>query len=90
MTLFDAFFLIFKDKPDIKGIGVDDVCLKKGQSYYTVIYDGEDHHLLALLKGRDGEELKKWLETHPKIGSLEIERVLMDKPLKKYFLIVTK
>ena len=38
-----------EDDPDVEVIGVDDVCLKKGRSYYTVIYDEKDHHLMALL-----------------------------------------
>lgn len=63
-----------KDEPDIDAIGVDDVCLKKGQTYYTVIYDAHDHHLLALLQGRDGRELTEWLKKHPKIKVVARDR----------------
>lgn len=63
-----------KDEPDIDAVGIDDVCLKKGQSYYTVIYDAHDHHLLALLDGRDGKELKKWLKDHPRIRTVARDR----------------
>ncbi|WP_300921330.1 transposase, partial [uncultured Dubosiella sp.] len=63
-----------KDEPDIDAVGIDDVCLKKGQSYYTVIYDAHDHHLLALLNGRDGKELKKWLKNHPCIRTVARDR----------------
>lgn len=63
-----------EDNLDIETIGVDDVCLKKGQTYYTVIYDGEDHHLLALLEGRDGQELKQWLKKHRKVKMIARDR----------------
>lgn len=63
-----------EDNPDIEIIGVDDVCLKKGQTCCTVIYDGEDHHLIALLDGRDGKELKKWLEKHHKVKMIARDR----------------
>ena len=59
---------------DIEFIGVDDVCLRKGQTYHTAIYDGNDHHLLALLDGRDGKSLKEWLKEHPKIKIVARDR----------------
>ena len=63
-----------KDEPDIDAVGIDDVCLKKGQTYYTVVYDAHDHHLLALLKGRNGKELRKWLKAHPRIRTVARDR----------------
>ena len=66
--------ILVEDEPDIDSIGVDDVCLRKGQTYHTVIYDGNDHHLLALLNGRDGEELKEWLKLHPKVNTVARDR----------------
>ena len=63
-----------EDDTDIDKIGVDDVCLRKGQTYHTVIYDGNDHHLLALLDGRDGVALKEWLKEHPKITAVARDR----------------
>ena len=63
-----------EDDPDIEFIGVDDVCLRKGQTYHTAIYDGNDHHLLALLDGRDGKALKEWLREHPKIKIVARDR----------------
>ena len=47
--------LIIEDDPDITEIGVDDVAIRKGQTYATAIYDMKDHHLIALFDGRDGE-----------------------------------
>lgn len=43
-------------------IGVDDWAYKKGHTYGTVICDGETHNPITILDGRDGTELKKWLE----------------------------
>ena len=63
-----------EDDSDIDKIGVDDVCLRKGQTYHTVIYDGNDHHLLALLDGRDGAALKEWLKGHHKITAVARDR----------------
>ena len=59
--------LVFPDDPNTRMIGIDDVCKRKGMSYYTVIYSLEDHRLLAIVDGRDGVELKKWLDQHTKV-----------------------
>ena len=53
--------LEFVDDPDIEAVGIDDVAIRKGQSYATAIYDMDDHHMIALLEGRDKETLKGWL-----------------------------
>lgn len=66
--------ILVEDNPDIDTIGVDDVSLRKGQTYHTVIYDGNDHHLLALLDGRDGAALKEWLKNHPKVSMVARDR----------------
>ena len=57
----------FIDDPDVEEIGVDDVAIRKGQTYATAIYDLKDHHLIALLDGRDGAPLKEWLKSHKKV-----------------------
>lgn len=59
--------IIIEDNKDIEEIGIDDVAIKKGQTYATAIYDMEDHHLIALLDGRDKETVKSWLQNHKKI-----------------------
>lgn len=64
----------FVDDPDVEGIGVDDVAIRKGQTYATAIYDLKDHHLIALLNGRDGEPLKEWLKHHKKIKLVARDR----------------
>lgn len=63
-----------EDDADVTFVGVDDVSLRKGQTYHTVVYDGSDHHLLALLDGRDGESLKEWLKEHPKVSVVARDR----------------
>ena len=43
------------------------MAIRKGQTYATAVYDMEEHHLIALLDGRDKETVTKWLESHKKI-----------------------
>lgn len=64
----------FVDNPNIEEIGVDDVAIRKGQTYATAIYDLKDHHLLALLDGRDGVPLKEWLKSHNKVRLVARDR----------------
>ena len=47
---------------------------KQGQTYATAIYDLRDHHLIALLDGRDGEPLKEWLKSHNKVRLVARDR----------------
>ncbi len=64
----------FIDNPDVEEIGVDDVAIRKGQTYATAIYDLKDHHLIALLDGRDGVPLKEWLKSHKKVRLVARDR----------------
>lgn len=64
----------FIDDPDVEEIGVDDVAIRKGQTYATAIYDLKDHHLIALLDGRDGDTLKEWLRRHKRIRLVARDR----------------
>jgi transposase len=63
-----------EDNRDIEAVGIDDVAIRKGQSYATAIYDLNDHHLIALLNGRDGNTLKEWLKNHRKINFVTRDR----------------
>ena len=63
-----------KDEVDVEEIGLDDVSIRKGMKYATVIYDMKDHHMLALLDGRDGKTLKEWLQNHKKIKKIARDR----------------
>lgn len=64
----------FVDNQDVEEIGIDDVAIRKGQTYATAIYDLKDHHLIALLEGRDGEPLKEWLKNHRKVRLVARDR----------------
>ncbi len=63
-----------KDNVDVEEIGIDDVSIKRGMKYATIIYDMKDHHLLALLDGRDGQTLKEWLKNHKKVKKIARDR----------------
>lgn len=59
--------LEIEDNPNVEEIGIDDVAIRKGQTYATAIYDAKSRQLMALLDGRDAETVKKWLKGHTKI-----------------------
>jgi len=64
----------FVDNPDVEGIGVDDVAIRKGQKYATAIYDIKTRQLIALLEGRDGKTFREWLNCHTKIKIVARDR----------------
>lgn len=64
----------FKDDPDVEAVGIDDVATRKGLKYATAIYDLKDHHMIALLEGRDGTPLKEWLKNHKKVRLVARDR----------------
>lgn len=64
----------FVDDPNIEEVGIDDVAIRKGQTYATAIYDLKGHHLIALLEGREAKELKEWLKKHQKIKLVTRDR----------------
>ena len=66
--------IAIKDNVNVEDIGVDDVSKRKGQTYLTAIYDLSDHHLIALLEGRDAESFKEWLKKHPKVKVVARDR----------------
>ncbi|MHC1746815.1 MAG: ISL3 family transposase [Cellulosilyticaceae bacterium] len=59
--------IMIEDDPHVEAVGIDDVAIRKGQTYATAIYDLNDHHMIALLEGRDADTLKEWLKGHKKI-----------------------
>ena len=64
----------FEDDPDAEAAGIDDAAAGKGQTYATAVYDLKDHHMIALLDGRDGTTLKEWLKEHKKIKAVAGDR----------------
>lgn len=63
-----------EDNPDVEMIGIDDVSLRKGINYATAIYDLETHHLIALLEGREKEDIIPWLKEHKNIKIIARDR----------------
>ncbi len=55
------------DNPNVDGIGINDATIRKRQTYATAVYDLNDHHLIALLDGRDKDTVVAWLLNHEKI-----------------------
>lgn len=64
----------FIDNPNVEEIGIDDVAIRKGRTYATAVYDLKDHHLIALLEGRDAQTLKEWLKNHQKVRLVTRDR----------------
>jgi transposase len=46
-------------------LGADDVAIRKGHHYATVLVDMETRDVIDLVPGRDGDALAGWLEAHP-------------------------
>lgn len=63
-----------KDDIDVEEVGIDDVAIRKGQTYATAIYDMNDHHMIALLEGRSKESVLPWLKEHKKIKLVARDR----------------
>lgn len=63
-----------RDNPNVERIGIDDVALRKGINYATAIYDLDNHQLIALLKGREKDDIIPWLKKHPKIKLVARDR----------------
>ena len=55
-------------------IGVDDFAYRKGQTYCTVICDGDTHKPIEILEGRDGVELKEWLRQNKQVKKVTRDR----------------
>ncbi len=66
--------ITIEDNLDIEAIGIDDVSVRKGRTYHTVIYDMKTHQVIALLDGRDGQTLKDWLRNHQAVKIVARDR----------------
>ena len=56
------------DPGPVTVLGADDVAVRKGQHYATVLVDMETHQVIELLPGRDGDVLADWLRARPGTG----------------------
>ncbi len=64
----------FEDDPDVEMIGIDDVAIRKGHSYGTVIYNLKTGEPLCLLSGRTEEDVIEWLKAHQNIKVVARDR----------------
>lgn len=55
-------------------IGVDDFAFKKRNTYGTIIVDETTHKPIAILDGRDGSTLKKWLKNNNHVTTITRDR----------------
>ena len=53
------------DPGPVTVLGADDVAVRKGQHYATVLVDMQTRQVIDLLPGRDGDVLAGWLAAHP-------------------------
>jgi len=65
------------DSAKINSLGIDDFAYKKGQTYCTIVCDGENHRPIEVLNGRDGESLKEWLSSNK--SHMNITKVTRDR-----------
>ena len=62
------------DNQNVERIGIDDVAIRKGIKYATAIYDLDSHHLIALLEGREKDDIIPWLKEHKNIKFVARDR----------------
>jgi transposase len=55
-------------------VGVDDFAYRKGQTYCTIICDGESREPIEILEGRDGKTLREWLGENKHIKKVTRDR----------------
>ncbi len=66
MTLLRRVMALPDPQPSTpRVVGVDDFATRRGQSYATVITDGERHHPIDVLPGREAAPLAAWLTARP-------------------------
>ena len=58
------------DCGEVKTLGIDDWAFRKGISYGTILVDMDKRKVIDLLSGRDGVEVKHFLEAHKEVESV--------------------
>jgi len=61
-------------RPTPRVVGLDDVGLRKGQVYGTLVVDGETHRPVDLIRERTSDAVASWLKAHPGLALITRDR----------------